>query len=165
MYLDYILYTLCLVYRYSFFPLVIYNTKLVDHVIFNMVDNIPALIEFPYIPPILIHQPHRIVGTICVRRHARVLVGHRINREPDGEVGGSGRAGMAVPRRGRWRGCDYARMRGWVVGHGAVDVVDGLMGWVKIGGAKIHKISFVERFNWGYIGCMEYTYSFHLTFQ
>ena len=72
---------------------------------------------------------------------------------------------MAVPRRGRWRGCGCTGMRGCGVGHGAVDVVDGLMGWVKIGGAKIHKISFVERFNWGYIGCMEYTYSFHLTFQ
>lgn len=79
MYLDYILYTLCLVYRYSFFSLVIYNTKLVDHVIFNMVDNIPALIEFPYIPPIRIHQPHRIVGTIHVRTHSRVLVRQRVN--------------------------------------------------------------------------------------
>ena len=101
MYLDYILYTLCLVYRYSFFSLVIYNTKLVDHVIFNMVDNIPALIEFPYIPPILIHQPHRIIRAVGVRTHSWVLIRHRINGEPDGEGGGSGKAGMAVPCRGR----------------------------------------------------------------
>ena len=38
-------------------------------------------------PPILIHQPHRIVGAIRVRRHVRVLVGHRIHAEPDGECG------------------------------------------------------------------------------
>ncbi len=64
----------------------------------------------------------------------------------------------------------WAEMRlyedaGMGCGAWVVDVVDGLMGWGKIGGAKIHKISFVERFNWGYIGCMEYTYSFHLPFQ
>ena len=95
MYLDYILYTLCLVYRYSFFSLVIYNTKLVDHVIFNMVDNIPALIEFPYISPIQVHQLHRIVPTIRVRRQSRILITHRVNREPDRE------GGVVVPRRGR----------------------------------------------------------------
>ena len=50
-----------------------------------------------YFPPIRVHQPHRVVRTIGVRRHARVLVRHRVNREPDGE------RGVVVPRRGR--GC------------------------------------------------------------
>ena len=95
----------------------------------------------------------------------------------------SGTCRTSDPRSARWRGRRFRQSRnggaaprevagmrlyedaGMGCGAWEVDVVDGLMGWVKIGGAKIHKISFVERFNWGYIGCMEYTYSFHLTFQ
>ena len=42
--------------------------------------------DYPY-PSILIHQPHRIVCTIGVRTHSRILVRHRVNGEPDGEVG------------------------------------------------------------------------------
>ena len=47
-----------------------------------------------YIPPIRVHQPYRIVPTICIRTFSRVLVTHRVNREPDGECG------VVVPRRG-----------------------------------------------------------------
>ena len=46
------------------------------------------------LPPILIHQPHWIIGTIGVRTHSGVLVRHRVHREPDGE------RGVVVPRRG-----------------------------------------------------------------
>ena len=49
-----------------------------------------------YFPPVRVNHLHRIVRTIRIRTYSRVLVCHRINREPDGE------RGVVVPRR--WRG-------------------------------------------------------------
>ena len=75
-------------------------------------------------PSILIHQPHRIVGTIHVRTHSRVLVRQRVHREPEGE------AGVVVPCRGRGR--QSGAGSGKVVGHG----------WDCFAGAKIMKFIF-----------------------
>ena len=65
-----------------------------------------------YLPSVRVHQPHRIVGAVRVRRQSRVLVGQRVHTQPDGE------GGVVVPFRGGV--CESGAGNGKVGGHGGV---------------------------------------------